>query len=510
MVKEFLEQEVIMKKLYGVITLLIFNLACGFFLFQFFYYENTSWIKKGLLLAVVLVVDLAITFSSLKILGKRYKRHASPKLIKRTLRKKTMINILLTVLCITLCLGNYYYYSFNRTLAIITNNLSEPNIINCYAYVKADSAYQSLQDEDLLIAGMAKDERPQIFTLYTEAISKDYQRNNNVDYQTKTIDNTNDLYQELINEKVNVILVGDQSLDILKATYPQFEQNVRCIDTRQIKTGVDSVPVNVTKEPFTVLIMGVDVREYEGDIYSKTRTDTLMLATFDPNTMHLSLISIPRDSYVPLTCKNNTKDKITHAGTSGTSCTIETVEQLLDVEINYYAKFNFNALVDLVDALGGIQVDVQYSFTEQNSQDVPDAISLEAGLQTLDGEEALAYARHRKTQNDHVRNASQQQVLAALLKKLASVQIITRFDSLMSIMQNNMTTNFSKNEIYSLAGLLPQMGNLTIDQYVLEGEDIETYVPLYQQNLWITQLDEKSIQQAKTEIQSILAGQSID
>lgn len=166
--------------------------------------------------------------------------------------------------------------------------------------------------------------------------------------------------------------------------------------------------------------------------------------------------------------------------------------------------------MDLVDALGGIQVDVQYSFTEQNSQDVPDAISVEAGLQTLDGEEALAYSRHRKTQNDHVRNASQQQVLAALLKKLASVQIITRFDSLMGIMQNNMTTNFSKNEIYSLAGLLPQMGNLTIDQYVLEGEDIETYVPLYQQNLWITQLNEKSIQQAKTEIQSILTGQSID
>lgn len=502
--------EVMMKKIYGVIALLIFNLACGLFVFQFLCYENASWQKKGMLVIIALIIAAAVTFSSLKILGKRYKRNAKPKLIRRTQRKKFLINTLLTLLCVMLCLGNYYYFALNRTLTIITNNLSEPNVIHCYAYVKSDSSYQSLSDSHLIIAGIAKDDRPQIFTLYTSAISDEYQRSNNIDYRTQTIDNTNDLYQALMNEEVSVIFIGDQSLDILKSNYPQFDKDLRCIDSRELKTGVDSIPVNVTKEPFTVLIMGVDVRENEGDIYSKTRTDTLMLATFNPNTMHLSLISIPRDSYVPLSCKENAKDKITHAGTSGTSCTIDTVEQLLDVQINYYAKFNFNALVDLVNAVGGIQVDVQYSFTEQNSQDVPDAISVQAGLQTLDGEEALAYARHRKTQNDHIRNASQQQVLAALLKKLAGVQTITRLDSLMRIMQNNMTTNLSKNEIYSLVTLLPQMNDLTLDRYVLEGEDLETYVPLYKQNLWITQLDEDSLQKAKTEIQTILTDQTAD
>ncbi len=499
-----------MKKIYGVIALLILNLACFFFIFQFFYFENTSWLIKGIVMIIVLVIDLGISLGSLKVLGRRYRRKTNVRQIKRIQRKKLAVNIVLTLLCVVLCVGNYYYLAFNRTIAVITSNLAEPAVIHCYAYVKKDSSYQDLADPDLTLAGMAKDERADIFTLYTEAISQDYQRTNNVDYMIRTIDNTNDLYQQLINDKVQVILIGDQALSILKSNYPQFEQNLRCIDSRQIKTAVDSVPVNVAKEPFTVLIMGVDVREYEGDIYTKTRTDTLMLATFNPHTMQLSLISIPRDSYVPLTCKDNAKDKITHAGTSGTSCTIETVEKLLGIEINYYAKFNFNALVDLVDAVGGVQVDVQYSFTEQNSQDVPDAISVQAGLQTLDGEEALAYARHRKTQNDHVRNAAQQQVLSALLQKLASPQIITRLDALMGIMQNNMTTNLNKNEIYSLAGLLPQLNSLSIDQYVLEGEDIETYVPLYDQNLWITQLDDESIQLAKAKIHSIMTDPSTD
>ena len=98
--------------------------------------------------------------------------------------------------------------------------------------------------------------------------------------------------------------------------------------------------MKVSKEAFNVLILGVDIREDEGDIHSNTRADTIMVASFDPKTMKASLVSIPRDTYTPLSY-NNQEDKLTHAGSYGVGCMIETVENLLDIQINYYAKFNF-------------------------------------------------------------------------------------------------------------------------------------------------------------------------
>ena len=185
---------------------------------------------------------------------------------------------------------------------------------------------------------------------------------------------------------------------------------------------------------------------------------------------------------------------------------IDTIENLLDIDINYYAKFNFQALIGLVDALGGIEIDVKFSFTESNSQDIPYSIQVEEGLQTLNGEEALAYARHRSTQNDHVRNNSQQEVLKAILRKLVSFDSITKVNELLNVLKTNMSTNFGRNEILDLLTIVPRLAELEISAGSIEGNDYQTYVPKYDEDLWVTELKEESLSNTKNQIQAIHKG----
>ena len=226
--------------------------------------------------------------------------------------------------------------------------------------------------------------------------------------------------------------------------------------------------VDPKKDSISILIMGVDdsnIREFG----KATRTDALILATFNVKEKSVKMLSIPRDSYVYIPEKNK-KDKITHAHVyGGTEGTIKTVEELLDIPVDYFVKLNFNAFIDVVDALGGITVDVPITFTEQDSKDSADAIHLEEGLQKLDGEEALALARTRKIDNDIERGKRQQLVLRAIIDKAISVGSITKYGSVMESMGDNLTTNMDFGEMlglfnYALAGL-------NIESLTIQGED---------------------------------------
>lgn len=142
-----------------------------------------------------------------------------------------------------------------------------------------------------------------------------------------------------------------------------------------------------------------------------------MLATLNEKEKSVKLLSIPRDSYVYIP-ERGYSDKITHAHYfGGVSSTLDTVEELLDIPVDYYVKMNFDAFMDVVDALGGIDVDVPVTFTEQNSKDKAGAIHLEKGYQELDGEQALALARTRKIDNDIERGKRQQLIMQAIMKK---------------------------------------------------------------------------------------------
>lgn len=226
-------------------------------------------------------------------------------------------------------------------------------------------------------------------------------------------------------------------------------------------------------EPFTILLMGVDSEADGLDANASFNGDTLMVVTFNPKTLNATMFSIPRDTYVPIACNNNKYAKINSSAGYGTSCVINTIEQLTEIKIDYYVKINFKGVVDLVEALGGIDVDVEVPdykvyynahngrVCEQNSlrQFGDQLVCMDTGMQHLNGEQALAYARcrHAYLQSDIARNRHQQQIVEALAKKVANPTNINRVEELLNAITNNMKTNMEKKQMLSFYEVLKEM-----------------------------------------------------
>ena len=248
----------------------------------------------------------------------------------------------------------------------------------------------------------------------------------------------------------------------------------------------------------SVLIMGVDESDTRAKDYGTAiRTDALLLATINKNDKSVKLLSIPRDSrvYIPSEKK---EDKITHAHVfGGVDSTINTVERFLDVPVDYYVKFNFKSFIKIVDSLGGIDVDVPVTFTEQNSKDQPGAIHLEKGYQHLNGEQALALARTRHIDTDYMRGQRQQLVLEAIAKKALSLNSINKLGDLLDAVDNDLKTNLTFDDMMAITKNSMDSG-LKIDKLQVKGDDkyidgVYYYVP-----------DEKSVQDITKELQNHL------
>ncbi|MDZ5610213.1 LCP family protein [Bacillus pseudomycoides] len=231
----------------------------------------------------------------------------------------------------------------------------------------------------------------------------------------------------------------------------------------------------------SLLIMGIDEnqerqKEYNGAFH----TDALLLATFNKDDKTVKLISIPRDTYTYIPIEKK-KDKITHAygrgfvksgKDGGPQASVEAVEKLLHVPVDYFVKFNFNSFIKIVDDLGGIEVDVPIEFSEQNSKDEPDAIHLKKGMQKLTGEEALALARTRHIDSDAMRGQRQQLVIEAILQKVKSVGSVTKVGKMIDAVDDDFKTNLALADMLSFYkyGL-----NTSIEKIQLAGDDL--YLP---------------------------------
>lgn len=233
----------------------------------------------------------------------------------------------------------------------------------------------------------------------------------------------------------------------------------RIVENKEVSNGT------TLDKPFTVLLMGVD-SENESIAGSSFNGDSLILLTFNPNTLSSTILSIPRDSYVPIMCfSGQKKNKITHAAWYGEECMMDTIENFTGIPIDYFVKINFKGVVKLVDTLGGVEVDVPYAFCEQDSNRKfgNNTIYVEQGLQVLNGEQALAFARNRHTwpeycgahysnyvSNDFIRGQNQQTVIRALLNKMKEINNLDTVYALLDTIGTSMQTNMTTTEILSL------------------------------------------------------------
>ena len=226
------------------------------------------------------------------------------------------------------------------------------------------------------------------------------------------------------------------------------EKEMKKAETSKIETA--SAGKSVT-EPFTLLLMGIDSTD---EVLSKSAIahgDTLILITFNPKTLNATMISIPRDSYIPIACwSGRPENKITHAAMYGNDCMINTIQNYFDVNIDYYAKINFKGLVKLVDAVGGVEVDVpQVLCTDDSSRGAE--LCINPGRQVLNGEQALVFARNRKAfaDGDFRRAQHQQEIIKALVDKLKNIKDVTAFMNILNTVSNSLDTNLTTKQILS-------------------------------------------------------------
>jgi len=272
----------------------------------------------------------------------------------------------------------------------------------------------------------------------------------------------------------------------------------RVNETSQLRdTKVDPIEDNVS-----VLFIGVDDSEHRQSEMS--RSDALILATFNKEDSSIKLLSIPRDSYVYIP-EVNYSTKINHAHAfGGPRATIETIEAYLQVPIDYYVRMNFNAFVDVVDALGGIMYDVPYEMVESNSGDERDAIHLYPGNQHLNGEETLALARTRKYDNDIERGKRQQEILHKIADKATSASSLLKIEDVITAIGSNMRTNLSFPE---MRGFLSY--GLSEEVYI-ENVNVEGSGGYMEDGGWYYQIDEASRDQIQDELRNHLDLEMID
>ena len=251
-----------------------------------------------------------------------------------------------------------------------------------------------------------------------------------------------ELYKDLINKKIDVILLDSAYLDILSEDNKDIYENIKIINEFNIETIISS-NVDKVKEikPINIYISGSDSRSKT--IYNKSRSDVNMILTINPYSKDILITCIPRDYYVKVHNQTGLKDKLTHAGIYGLDISEKTVEDLFDIEIDYSVKINFNAVTEIVDLVGGIDIYSDITFNSYHKK----GWVVKKGWNHMDGAKALAYSRERYAyaSGDRHRIQNQGQVLEAVLKKImTNKKLLLQYDELLSSLSNLYRTTIPK------------------------------------------------------------------
>ncbi len=295
-----------------------------------------------------------------------------------------------------------------------------------------------------------------------------------IKFQGEIKKDSSDLIQSLQDGKVDAIIMEQEEVKIYSEISPQFKENTKIIDTIEVKVEQESITkdVVITKEPFSIFVTGIDTY---GDLSSVSRSDVNMVITINPLTHKMLLTSIPRDYYVQVAGTTGLKDKLTHAGLKGVETSVKTIENLLKTDINYYVKINFTSLVQIIDAIDGVDVDNPFEFTADYVEDTGAVYYVyKKGLIHLDGRQALGYVRERYglREGDVARARHQQQVIKGMVNKLTSGTILTRYTKILGSIEGNFATNLSLSNLTAfIQKQLDGNPSWTVENLVLGGAD---------------------------------------
>lgn len=460
-------------------------------------------LPSNILLPVILVI---ILFSLILLLLINFCAHG--------LATKIIFSFLVILISVAYGLGDYYLYSTASTLNIVTEQAAKSkNTVSLI--VKAESTKTDVQDINGSKIGVLKNINKEGTKKSLNDISKQ-----NIGYSTEKFDNVPAMLQALYEGEVDAIILNEAYRSNVSEieNYGNFNNETKVIHQTvyYTKEANNSLAVSdITSKPFTILITGNDSF---GALDEVSRSDVNMIVTINPLTSTILMTSIPRDAFVTEVCDDyacnyGVEDKLTHTGIYGADTTKDTLENLLDIDINYIFRVNFSSMIDIVDALGGIDIDVAEGMAVSRFYSDSTLEGVHEGQNHLNGKRALAYSRERKAylDGDVQRARNQQQVLQAMFKKASSPEIITKYSNILKAVGKAFDTNMTTKEITSFIKYQLQASpSWKFEQYVLKGENTLKVSPELGMEVSAVELYAYSIQTASEKIQAVLDGKSSD
>lgn len=416
--------------------------------------------------------------------------------IKSKIKKITSgISIIFMILLVLML------FYLNKTFRFLDNLGESGYTIENYSVITLkNSEYNEIQDIKDKKLGYYKSEQSHI----DEALS---QLDEIITINKNTYDNYETLIDSLYNNDTDAIIIEESYRGIIEETKKTFSTDTKVIYKIEVKYKSESIVknVDVKNETFNIYISGIDTY---GDISSVSRSDVNIIATINPTTHQILLTTIPRDYYVQLDGTTGLKDKLTHAGIYGIDKSIKTLENLLDIEINYYIKVNFSSVEKIIEALGGVDVYSEYTFQGASGT------NFVAGYNRVNGVQALEFARTRKTVEggDRTRGKNQQALIQAILKKACSKEILTKYTSILNSLEGSFQTSMSTDKITDIIKKqIDEMASWNVTSISLDGTNGSEYTYSYSwQQLYVMIPDETTIENAKAKIQEVTSGQTLE
>ena len=421
-------------KVFSIIALV----ASVFAIYEIHLLSSIEDLIRYIVMGVLVLIDIVIIF----------------KFKSKKRQKGTYLSFLIIFSIICACIGLAISYFYSRI-----DNLNKDKIIyTSDMLVMNYSKANKISDVKNMKIGILKDKKsPEGYIIPKEIIKENNLEDENqiVEYEDYT-----SMLVDMYGKELDAVFVPDSYVSMFSGItgYESIDTDTRVIiskdkllkkaATSKIETASSGKDVT---EPFTILLMGIDSTEDTLAKNAIANGDTLILITFNPKTLNATMLSIPRDSYVPIACwSGRPENKITHAAAYGNDCMINTIQNYFDVNIDYYAKINFKGLVKLVNAVGGVEVDVPKELCTDNSNR-EEQVCIHEGHQTLMGEEALVYARNRKQLSNGTfgRDAHQQEIIKALINKMKTIKDVSKFMEILNAFSDNLDTNLTTKQILS-------------------------------------------------------------
>lgn len=409
--------------------------------------------------------------------------------------------IVSVIMCVVLAFGAYAMLRANSLIGQITN--SDYKIDKMVVIVMKNDPAESLNDTASYKFGIQET----IDREKTDKAVSEIQDQLDTTLTVQEYEGIDSQIQALYDGNVQAIILNEGMRTTIEEHFDTFTDDTKTLENIEIKTEVEKARnIDITKDTFNVYISGIDVY---GDIATNSRSDVNIIATVNPTTKQILLTTTPRDYYVEFpNVTGGAKDKLTHAGIYGVDCSMNTLEELYGgTVIDYYVRVNFSGVEKIIDAIGGVTVHSDYSFTTHLSPHY----SFSKGDNEMNGAEALSFARDRKSVpgGERQRGKNQQYVIKGMIKKMTSPAILTNYSKIMQAVSGCIQTNLSDEQLKALVKAQTEDGaEWNIISLSANGQNARDYCYSYQgKRLYVMRPDYNTVDYIEQVMQKVFDGE---